>query len=53
MPLSSLLALDTSVAVPLLVRTHRAHLAVVAWWRGRDVALSCHATFGVQVEIVG
>ena len=37
------LALDTSVAVPLLVQTHRAHAAVVAWWAGRRVALSGHA----------
>jgi predicted nucleic acid-binding protein len=36
----SLIALDTSVAIPLLVRTHRAHAAVVNWWQGRDVALS-------------
>lgn len=41
--MSSLIALDTSVAVPLLVQSHRAHAAVVAWWRGRDVALSGHA----------
>jgi hypothetical protein len=37
------LALDTSVAVPLLVQTHAAHAAVVAWWAGREVALSGHA----------
>jgi len=34
------LALDTSVAVPLLVRTHRAHDSVVRWWAGRTVVLS-------------
>ncbi|MEA2141978.1 MAG: hypothetical protein QOI64_408 [Solirubrobacteraceae bacterium] len=33
------LALDTSVAIPLLVRTHREHAAVAGWWDGRDVAL--------------
>jgi len=38
-----LLGLDTSVAVPLLVQTHRAHTAVVRWWDGREVALSGHA----------
>ncbi len=37
------LALDTSVAVPLLVQTHQAHAAVTRWWNGRDVALSGHA----------
>lgn len=37
------LALDTSVAVPLLVQTHKAHAAVVRWWSGREVALSGHA----------
>ena len=37
------LALDTSVAVPLLVRTHRAHSDVVRWWNGRPIALSGHA----------
>jgi hypothetical protein len=37
------LGVDTSVAVPLLVRTHAAHAAVVRWWGGREVALSGHA----------
>ena len=37
------LALDTSVAIPLLVNTHAAHEAVVRWWDGREVALSGHA----------
>lgn len=41
--MSQPLALDTSVAVPLLVQTHKAHEAVVRWWNGRDVALSGHA----------
>jgi len=26
---------DTSVAVPLLVRSHHDHAAVVRWWSGR------------------
>lgn len=38
------LGLDTSVAIPLLVQTHRSHAAVVRWWNGREVALSGHAT---------
>lgn len=37
------LALDTSVAIPLLVRTHQEHAAVTRWWDGRAVALSGHA----------
>jgi predicted nucleic acid-binding protein len=50
------LALDTSVAVPLLVRTHRAHGAVVRWWNDRDVALSGHAmaeTYSVLTRLPG
>ncbi len=50
------LALDTSVAVPLLVRTHRAHTAVVRWWDGRAVALSGHAlaeTYSVLTRLPG
>lgn len=31
------------MAIPLLVRTHRAHAAVNRWWDGREVALSGHA----------
>lgn len=37
------LALDTSVAVPLLVATHSAHDEVVRWWAGREVTLAGHA----------
>lgn len=50
------LGLDTSVAVPLLVQTHRAHAAVVRWWNGRDVALSGHAlveTYSVLTRLPG
>lgn len=52
----TLLGLDTSVAVPLLVRTHRAHAAVARWWDGRDVALSGHAvveTYSVLTRLPG
>jgi toxin FitB len=51
-----LIALDTSVAIPLLVRTHSAHRKVVAWWRGRPVALSGHAhleTYSVLTRLPG
>ncbi len=50
------LALDTSVAVPLLVQSHRAHAAVVRWWKGREVALSGHAlveTYSVLTRLPG
>lgn len=50
------LGLDTSVAVPLLVRTHREHDAVVRWWSGREVALSGHAlaeTYSVLTRLPG
>lgn len=52
----SLLALDTSVAVPLLVQTHSAHAAVVDWWSGRTVTLSGHAvaeTYSVLTRLPG
>lgn len=50
------IALDTSVAVPLLVQTHRAHAAVVSWWGGREIALSGHAvpeTYSVLTRLPG
>lgn len=37
------IGVDTSVAIPLLVQTHREHAAVVRWWGGRPLALSGHA----------
>ena len=51
-----MIALDTSVAVPLLVQTHTAHSAVVRWWAGRPVALSGHAlaeTYSVLTRLPG
>lgn len=50
------LALDTSVAIPLLVQTHRSHASVVRWWNGRPVALSGHAaveTYAVLTRLPG
>jgi predicted nucleic acid-binding protein len=50
------LGLDTSVAVALLVQTHREHSAVVHWWNGREVALSGHAlaeTYSVLTRLPG
>ena len=52
----SVVALDTSVAVPLLVQTHRDHPNVVRWWKGRDVALAGHAlpeTYSVLTRLPG
>ncbi len=52
----SCLAVDTSVAIPLLVQTHAAHAAVVRWWAGREVALSGHAlaeTYSVLTRLPG
>lgn len=36
------IAVDTSVVVPLLVRSHRDHATVVRWWNGQELALSGH-----------
>ena len=50
------LGLDTSVAIPLLVRTHLSHAEIVDWWAGRDVALSGHAlaeTYSVLTRLPG
>jgi len=37
------IAVDTSVAVPLLLVEHPQHAAVVAWARGRSIALTAHS----------
>ncbi|QRN81138.1 MAG: type II toxin-antitoxin system VapC family toxin [Nocardiopsis sp. BM-2018] len=50
------IAIDTSVAVPLLVRSHAAHEAVVRWWSGRPIALAGHAsveTYAVLTRLPG
>jgi predicted nucleic acid-binding protein len=49
-------AVDTSVAVPLLVRSHHDHAGVVRWWGGQEVALSGHAlaeTYSVPTRLPG
>lgn len=49
-------AVDTSVAVPLLVRSHRHHAQVVRWWNGQELALSGHAlpeTYSVLTRLPG
>lgn len=50
------LALDTSVAVPLLSADHVAHGVVAAWWDGRPVVLAGHAaveTYAVLTRLPG
>lgn len=50
------LAVDTSVAIPLLVRTHVSHPEVVRWWAGRQLHLSGHAlveTYSVLTRLPG
>ncbi len=50
------IAVDTSVAIPLLVQTHREHAVVSGWWNGRPLALSGHAlaeTYSVLTRLPG
>lgn len=50
------LALDTSVAIPLLVKTHREHGAIVRWCGSRKLVLSGHAlaeTYSVLTRLPG
>jgi toxin FitB len=50
------IAVDTSVAIPLLVRSHHDHAAVVGWWNGQDVALAGRAlaeTYSVLTRLPG
>jgi predicted nucleic acid-binding protein len=49
-------AVDTSVAVPLLVRSHQHHAEVVRWWDGQELTLSGHAlaeTYSVLTRLPG
>jgi toxin FitB len=50
------IAVDTSVAVPLLVRSHQNHEAVTRWWSGQEITLSGHAlaeTYSVLTRLPG
>jgi predicted nucleic acid-binding protein len=50
------IAVDTSVAVPLLVRSHQHHAQVVRWWGGQELSLSGHAlaeTYSVLTRLPG
>lgn len=49
-------AVDTSVAVPLLVTSHRQHTMVARWATGRSLGLSGHAlaeTYSVLTRLPG
>lgn len=49
-------AIDTSVAVALLLRSHEAHSVVTSWRRGRKLALCGHAlieTYAVMTRLPG
>ncbi len=48
--------MDTSVAVPLLVQTHRARAEVTRWWEGQEIALCGQAlaeTYSVLTRLPG
>jgi toxin FitB len=50
------IAVDTSVAIPLLVRSHQDHVAVARWWNGQEITLSGHAvaeTYSVLTRLPG
>jgi len=52
----SVVGVDTSVAVPLLVATHPLHSEVVGWCDGRELALCGHAlaeTYSVLTRLPG
>jgi toxin FitB len=53
---SSPLAIDTSVALPLLLRRHADHGVVARWWAGRTGVLAGHAlaeTYSVLTRLRG
>jgi predicted nucleic acid-binding protein len=50
------IAVDTSVAIPLVVATHPRHAAVAAWAAGKSLVLSGHAaveTYSVLTRLPG
>jgi predicted nucleic acid-binding protein len=49
-------AVDTSVAIPLVARSHHDHAAVARWWNGQEVALTGHSlaeTYSVLTRLPG
>lgn len=56
MTAAGLVAVDTSVAVPLLIANHQHHAQVAAWAQGRTLCLSGHAlaeTYAVLTRLPG
>ena len=56
MTATEVVAVDTSVAIPLLVANHRQHAQVAAWAQGRTLCLSGHAlaeTYAVLTRLPG
>ncbi|MEI2775342.1 MAG: PIN domain-containing protein [Tetrasphaera sp.] len=56
MTAGSPVALDTSVAIPLLVASHEAHAAVASWATGRSFAMGVQAlaeTYAVLTRLPG
>lgn len=56
MTAAGLVAVDTSVAVPLLVASHQHHARVSAWARGRTLCLTGHSlgeTYSVLTRLPG
>lgn len=54
--MTTTIAIDTSVAIPLLVTTHAAHVEVERWRAGRAVVLAGHAvaeTYSVLTRLPG
>ncbi len=52
----TVLALDTSVALPRLMKSHASHDAIVTWLAGRDTALTGHSlaeTYSVLTRYPG
>lgn len=50
------IAVDTSIAVPLLVTSHQQHLTVAQWAKDRELGLSGHAlaeTYSVLTRLPG
>lgn len=55
-PVNDGIAVDTSIAVPLLVASHTQHRIVAHWARGRKLLLSGHAlaeTYAVLTRLPG
>lgn len=53
---NAVLAIDTSVAVPLLVKYHEAHASLTEWREGRQLSVCGHAwieTYAVLTRLPG